>query len=311
MATTRLFIGELSPGDYRARISQPGYDASNPSLPRERLQFDTSWPFAGNIHAIIAVPGGPSAPPSPNTVMFPALPFVPAVQVVVASQNTLTTDFNRRRIELGRVYGVNGPSSPIRWTAYSNRVVITRDKPLIYNQPAQISCFLIIVWRVPARLLSNEGVGTARMLIGKRGASYGIYSSRSGEDVRTCQASMLTFSSDDVPLQIKATVFGERLGQQDNANTTTATVLELFYPDVGYAPLVLAFMSVADKNGSNLYMLPWDRLQRMNSEWNWVSGGYNPAATFTHLGVGHVSEERSIRFSIIVFAIPFDDVVPT
>lgn len=47
----RVVLGQYAPGDYRLRVSRPGYDASG-TLPRAALAFDSSLGEVWGIHQV-------------------------------------------------------------------------------------------------------------------------------------------------------------------------------------------------------------------------------------------------------------------
>lgn len=196
MATTRLFMGDMGGGDFRARISKPGYDAAAPTLPHDKLLFDSSWAFIGKPHVIGKTTL--TASQTSKTIVFPALPYIPAVygSIYYTSNVPLVEGYPqpansiRIRTTLGHTY------DELTFLATQDSVTITR--------PAASGFALKVyyaVFRIPMKEIDLSGSQTGnvpRMLIGKRNANYGLYVSQPGFNVETCPESRLVFNSDNV-----------------------------------------------------------------------------------------------------------------
>ncbi|MCX5570625.1 hypothetical protein [Kaistia nematophila] len=262
VATPRLFAGQLSPGDWRARVSKPGFDASDPSLTRDRLDFDTAWPFAGNIHAvasrrIIGINASQSPGPdnsSPLQIFFPALPYVPCVKVFLSSPDG-STIWWREDI---------GPLAPgagsLTYEAYNDRVVI-------YSQSGQFRFnhyLCAIVFKIPARdldIVGDDPHPLARMMMGKRGNEYGLYVSRPGFDVETCSKAQMVFSSDDDFSVINKTYApaSSRKGAADSPTDNVYTDIDFTYEWKGYYPIIFFFGTFNGAQNDQIYTLPSDK----------------------------------------------------
>jgi hypothetical protein len=286
-STPRLFAGQLTPGDYRARISKPGQDASDPNLPRDKLDFDTAWPFAGNIytvaseriHAITAnqTPGAKNL--SPRTLYFPALPYVPCVKVLLSNPDG-------KLIYWREDIGPNAPGTgTLTYEVFNDRVVI-------YAQSGQFRFdhyVTAVVFKIPARdlgVVGNDPHPLARLMMGKRGSDYGLYASRPGFDVRTCAKSQMTFSSDDNFTVINATFSPQnsRKGVASSATDNVYTVVPFPYTWKGYYPIMFFFGTFNGAQNDQIYTLPSDK------EVNTWGGAYPMSGFITSPspGVGEV-----------------------
>lgn len=258
----RLFVGQLTPGDFRARISKAGHNADDPTLSRDKLQMDSAWPFAGNIHKVMVItPGLSGQISSPRTAIFPELPYVPMVLVLKGHQNSNYSD--RRLI----AYGPVGPShdQQISHRAYTDRVVVTfPDGPYgVIPQSPGLPRFndgylIVIVFKIPARLLSTptEPKPLPRMVIGKRGVNFGLYVSRPGINVETCSPDWMTFNSDDAPVEVSTTQTGNRLGASSSIGDGVTTDINVSFVWKVYFPIVLMFVTKALNASNQWYYLP-------------------------------------------------------
>lgn len=260
VATRRLFAGALSPGDYRARVSKPGFDASDPNLTRDKLDFDTAWPFAGNIHALasyrsIGVLANQSPKtPHPLTITFPALPYVPCVKILLSNTDG-SLIYWREDI------GTNAPGAgSLTYEAYNDRVVI-------YAQSGQFRFdryISVIVFKIPARdlnIVGNDPHPLPRMMMGKRGADYGLYVSRPGFNVETCSKAQMAFSSDDDFTVINATFSpaSSRKGAADSPTANVTTDVNFTYVWKGYYPIIFFFGTFNGAQNDQIYTLPSDK----------------------------------------------------
>ncbi|MFI5409146.1 hypothetical protein [Kaistia sp. UC242_56] len=306
VATRRLFAGALTPGDYRARISKPGFDASDPNLGRENIDLDTAWPFAGNIHAVasyrsqqVAANQNPTTP-HPVTINFPALPFVPCVKIFISGTNGQVINW---RIDVGP----NAPGAgSLTYEAFNNRVVV-------YAQSGQFRggyYITAVVFKIPARdlgIIGNDPHPLARMMMGKRGSDYGLYVSRPGFDVRTCSKAQMAFSSDDTYAVVNATYApaSSRKGVADSPTANVYTVLNFTYTWKGYYPIIFFFGTFNAAANDQLYTLPSDK------EVNTYGGAYPMSGFITSPspGAGEVwirrwGNEAWGNVSIIVLDVP-------
>ncbi|MCX5579459.1 hypothetical protein [Kaistia terrae] len=306
----RLFAGQLSPGDFRARISKPDQDASDPNLGREHIDFDTAWPFAGNIHAVVkqringinANQTPDAANLSPRTIYFSALPYVPCVKIFLSAPDGSSITWRED-------VGPNAPGAgSLTYEAFNDRVVI-------YSQSGQFrfnNLVCAVVFKIPARdlgIVGNDPHPLARMLMGKRGDDYGLYASRPGFDVRTCSKAQMIFSSDDEFTVINGTDSNSVKGTAKTATDNTFTTIHFSYDWKGYIPIVLFFCTFDGSAGlGRNYVLPADR------EINTWGGAY-PASgfiTFPSPGVGMVSLRRIGELSTIYYSlIVLDEPLPT
>lgn len=301
----RLFAGALTPGNWRARISKPGRDASNPSLPRDQLDFDTAWPFAGNIHAVVSrrtvqvLANQSPVTLSPQTLNFPALPYVPAVKVFAS---TYAGDVITWLSPVGNSVQ-RGPGG-YTYEAFTNNVKI------YWPGDVRGGTYLVaVIFKIPARDIGIVGTDPrplARMMMGKRGSDYGLYASRPGFDVRTCAKSQMIFSSDDTYVNVNATISGSVQGTASTPTDNTTTTINFNYTWRGYNPIIFFFCTFDGvSNVGRTYVLPADK------EINTFGGAY-PAygeIVFTSPGVGQVrlrriGSEGRIYYSIIVLDIP-------
>ena len=198
--TTRLFIGDLGGGDYRARISKPGFDAGNSALDKKNLLFDSAWAFTGKVHAI----GQFISTTASKTVSFPELPYIPAVYATIYRTHAdAPAAENNNDFYLGPPPGfveieIKQNDNKLRVVATNNSLTFTK---LSFLAGTKYRVYYI-VFRIPLKDTSVDGSATQnvpRMLIGKRDANYGLYVSQPGYDVLTCPAKRLIFSTDDVP----------------------------------------------------------------------------------------------------------------
>lgn len=256
----RLFAGELTPGNFRARISKPGKNAADPNLGREHLDFDSAWPFAGNIHAVVSKRIiGVNASQNPNTyspvtLTFPALPYVPCVKIFLSSPDG-------KSITWREDVGVNAPGAgSLTYEAYNDRVVI-------YCQSGQFrfnNYLTAVVFKIPARdlgVVGNDPRPLARLMMGKRGSEYGLYASRPGFDVRTCAKSQMTFSSDDNFTVINNTFAptSSRKGAASSPTDNVTTDINFTYPWKGYYPIIFFFGTFNYSQNDQIYTLPSDK----------------------------------------------------
>jgi hypothetical protein len=306
----RLFAGELTPGDFRARISKPNQDASDPNLPRDQVDFDTAWPFAGNIHAVVkekiiginASQSPGAANISPRTIYFPALPYVPCVKIFLSAPNGSSITWRED-------VGPNAPGAgSLTYEAFNDRVVI-------YSQSGQFrfsNLVCAVVFKIPARdlgIIGNDPHPLARLMMGKRGSDFGLYASRPGVDVRYCDKSQLTFSSDDNFTVINGSKSNAVTGTAETATDNTLTTFSFSYDWKGYNPIVLFFCTFDGSAGlGRNYVLPADR------EINTWGAGY-PASgyiNFTSPGVATVSLRRIGKLATIFYSvIVLDHALPT
>lgn len=258
----RLFAGALSPGDYRARVSKPGYNASDPNLTRDKLDFDTAWPFAGNIHAVASEriqginasqsPG--AANTSPRVLTFPALPYVPCVKVFLSNPDG-SLIYWREDI---------GPNAP---GAGSLTYEVTNDRVVVYAQSGQFRFnhyVCAVVFKIPARdigIVGNDPHPLPRMMMGKRGSDYGLYVSRPGFNVETCSKAQMTFSSDDDFTVINATFSpaSSRKGAADSPTDNVTTDINFTYTWKGYYPIIFFFGTFNGAQNDQIYTLPSDK----------------------------------------------------
>lgn len=303
--TPRLFAGQLSPGDFRARISKPGQDASDPNLPRDQLDFDTAWPFAGNIHAVVSVrtvqvlANQNPVTLSPQTLNFPTLPYVPVVKVF-ASNYAGTSIIWLSPVSTSTVPGPGGYS----YEAFTDHVKI--------YWPGQMRggvYITAVVFKIPARdigIVGGDPHPLARMMMGKRGPDYGLYASRPGFDVRTCAKSQMTFSSDDTYVTVNSTISSSVQGTAESPTDNTQTNINFSYTWRGYVPIIFFFCTYDGTAGlGRAYVLPADK------EINTLGPAYPSwgEIIFPSNGTGRVQLRRigvnaRIYYSIIVLDIP-------
>lgn len=280
----RLFAGQLSPGDWRARVSKPGFDASDPLLARDKLDFDTAWPFAGNIHAVISYrpPNPPSGSgfetvPNPKTLFFPELPYVPCVKCFLLNRNAN-----------GYLYWIEPTLRTVTYQAYKDRL----DLYTIGTNNIGV-IMVAVVFKIPARDIDALGTDPhplARLMMGKRGADYGLYASRPGFDVRTCSKAQMSFSSDDTFTVINNT-FSPASSQKGVADTPTDNVfteINFTYTWKGYFPIVFFFATFNTTLNDQIYTLPTDKVV------NTWGGSYpmDGSIALTSSGTGKISIRR-------------------
>jgi hypothetical protein len=249
--SARMFVGDLGGGDYRARISKEGFDAADPDLPGENLLFDSSWPFVGKIHVAGFLRYSVDANyPTGMEVSFPELPYIPAVFAADYSKLSGTQG--------GRPAIMMGDSS--RWRS---SVVVHNDRLVVDANDTGSGIggggLYYVVFRHPlVDVDTSEQVSppVPRMLIGKRGADYGFYTSRPGYDVETCSDLQMLFSTDDPPdcdvyigYRWESDDYG---GLPDTLEETTA------YTSQGFTPAIIGMGAV---DGNETLVLP---LWRMN-----------------------------------------------
>lgn len=300
----RLFAGELAPGDFRARISKPGHDASDPNLPRDQVDFDTAWPFAGNIHAVVSLrtvqvlANQNPVTLSPQTLSFPALPYVPAVKCFLSNYTGTQITF-LEPISTSTVAGPGGLS----YEAFPDQVKV------YWNGQMRFAHYLVVVvFKIPARdigVVGNDPHPLARMMMGKRGSDYGLYASRPGFDVRTCSKAQMIFSSDDTFTVVNSTISSSVQGTAESPTDNGYTPINFTYAWKGYNPILFFFCTFRRTNGYSTYTLPADK------EINTYGTAYPLYGyiTFTSPGVGQVQLRRlgnqaRIYYSIIVLDIP-------
>lgn len=76
--TNRTLVGDFGGGDYRIRMSKPGFDVTA-ALDPERLAFDSAWKDGGIVYrtGTVAVPGGPFQEAAYSFgETLPSIPFV-------------------------------------------------------------------------------------------------------------------------------------------------------------------------------------------------------------------------------------------
>ncbi|MBZ9600763.1 hypothetical protein [Phyllobacterium chamaecytisi] len=90
----RTLIGDFGSGDYRLRVSKPGFDVTA-ALDRERLAFDSSWPDAAVVYktGIINVTSSPVTVPFGETL--PTVPFCVVFRVIDANNYMMGQTFNQ------------------------------------------------------------------------------------------------------------------------------------------------------------------------------------------------------------------------
>jgi hypothetical protein len=302
--TPRLFAGQLTPGDFRARISKPGQDASDPDLPRDQLDFDTAWPFAGNIHKVCKLRSYPrnvsqeTVIDNPTRLDFPELPYVPVVKCFLSGPDGSWCYWRHEQS--------NYSTGTISWE-------VRKDHVLFYSQgPIRQGAWLVaVVFKIPARDIGIVGGAPhplARMMMGRRGSEYGLYASRPGFDVRTCEKDQMTFSSDDKFTTENNTITGSVEGRADSPTDNFFTPIDFTYEWKGYYPIILFFCTLNLTGTNQTYILPSDK------QINTMGGAYPAWGTINHLspGVGQVQMWRlkkgyRIYWSIIVL----DEPVPT
>jgi hypothetical protein len=300
----RLFMGQISPGDWRARISKFGQDASDPNLPNSQLDFDTAWPFAGNIHFVAKhrsearnVSQG-TVIPNPMRFDFPELPYVPVVKCFLSGPDGSWSYWRHEQS--------NYSTGTISWEA-------RRDHVLFYSQGPirQAAWMVVVVFKIPSRdlnIIGDDPHPLARLMMGKRGSEYGLYASRPGFDVRTCSKAQMTFSSDDTFINVNATITGGKQGAADSPTSNNFTAIDFSYTWKGYYPIILFFCTMALTGGNQTYALPSDK------QVNTYGGAYPAWGTIQTLspGVGQAQLYRignlfHMYYSIIVLDYP----VPT
>lgn len=301
----RLFMGQLTPGDFRARISKDGHNADDPALSRDNLQMDSAWPFAGNLHKVaILTPGLSATVNSPGTVYFPELAYVPMIQVLKGQ----ITDLNNERWIFYGPVGTNFDQQ-ISFSAYADRVVIDFDGPYRPGRPFYL---VVLVYKIPARLLAavSSPRPLPRMMIGKRGANYGLYVSRPGENVITCAPEMLTFNSDDAPAEVSTTQSGTLMGTSSTVGDGALTRINVNYVWKGYFPIVLMFVTKALNASNQWYYLPTDKPISTNSYGENVRGIIAIRNNGTiELPLRYVSTATRIYWSCIVIDYPLPNPV--
>jgi hypothetical protein len=256
----RLFAGELAPGDFRARISKPGQDASDPNLPRDQVDLDTAWPFAGNIHFVAkfrtvqVLANQNPVTLSPQTIVFPALPYVPVVKCFLCnSTGTQIIWLNPVSTNV-----VAGPGT-ITWETFADHVKVYWPGQMRFGY-----WIVAVVFKIPARdigIVGGDPHPLARMMMGRRGSEYGLYASRPGFDVRWCAKSQMIFSSDDEMTVVNDT-FSPPDGVPGTAGTptdNTQTVVNFSYDWKGYNPIIFFFCTFRRTGGYSTYTLPPDK----------------------------------------------------
>lgn len=241
---TRIFAGKMGT-TYRIRIAQKGFNAADPALPLSHLQFDSAWPFSATIHAY-----GWTHPPSgsttgPTSFKFGTLPYVPLVYVCPyfggsSSQYELTGFYGN---------GMNGIVVTQNSVIYGPR---RRTTGALVDDPLNM---LVIVFRTPALNVVNTGLVAAnapRMLIGRRGASFGTYVSRPKFDVTTCPEGALLFSTDRTLAQIRWASHGDMnsglVSGEYHADKTVAI------PDQGFIPLAIGYVTPRQRPFNNFVL---------------------------------------------------------
>jgi hypothetical protein len=301
----RLFAGELSPGDFRARISKPGQDASDPDLPRDQVDFDTAWPFAGNIHAVVSVrtvqvlANQSPVTLSPQTLSFPALPYVPVVKVFASNYAGTSIIWLTPISSLVQV-GPGGYS----YEAFADEVKI------YWRGDMRGGVYLTaVVFKIPARdigIVGDDPHPLARLMMGKRGTDYGLYASRPGFDVRTCSKAQMIFSSDDTYQNVNSTISSSVQGTAETPTDNTQTTFNFSFTWRGYIPIVFFFCTFDGTAGiGRTYTLPADK------EINTFGASF-PAwgnIDFPSNGVGRavlrrIGQLARIYYSIIVLDVP-------
>lgn len=284
--TPRLFAGALSPGDYRARVSKPGFDASDPNLTRDKLDFDTAWPFAGNIHAVVSVRSysrnvsQPTVIPNPQRINFPALPYVPVIKCFASRPAGDQI--------LWCYQGTNVTMGTITWEAYKDHV------DFYTSGEVRIDCYMVVVvFKIPARdldILGNDPHPLPRMMMGKRGTDYGLYVSRPGFNVETCSKAQMIFSSDDTFSVVNKTFApaSSRKGAADSPTANVTTNIDFTYEWKGYYPIIFFFGTFNGAQNDQIYTLPSDKVV------NTYGAAYPMWATIISLspGVGQVQIRR-------------------
>lgn len=96
--TNRTLIGDFGGGDYRIRVSKPGYDVTA-ALQPEQLAFDSAWKDGGVVYSTgtASVFGGDSSNgPSPTSLSFgetlPEIPFVLSWRKLSATESQMGAD---------------------------------------------------------------------------------------------------------------------------------------------------------------------------------------------------------------------------
>lgn len=298
---TRLFAGELTPGDWRARISREGVDAADPYIPRSDLYFDSAWPFAGNIHAVVYADGQFD---SPKILNFPELPFVPVVFVRAVSKSGT---------DVGLITFYNDNFSTLYPIVYNDHVdvqfVDSINGPTGNGESGITSnlALMAVIFRIPARpeiAIGEDPAPRARMLIGKRGTSFGLYSSRPGYDVRTCPDSVLAFNSDAIPITVNATIEGQAQGGSSSPTDNNGNDIDIHYTYKGYKPLILLFLTVQSDN--DWYQLPFDK--PVAPSWGYVNGRVvalsSPDLGTATIHLVGISTSVNFRYSVIVLDLP-------
>ncbi len=137
--TNRTLIGDFGGGDYRIRVSKPGFDVTA-ALDPERLAFDSAWKDGAVIYAIgsVVYPGGQTSYVEvPFGETMPNIPFVYAWRYDSGTSLTicdvLTIDTNYRSYITPvasetslRFYGALRNSGNTAYQAYTAGYIILR-----------------------------------------------------------------------------------------------------------------------------------------------------------------------------------------
>lgn len=239
---TRLFLGELTPGDFRIRIAKPGFNAADPALKPSSLQWDSAWQYSGTIHINgLAVKGAKSA-------VFPKLPYVPMVHVCPVSgifNNTVAfydpPNIGGKSKNIGRAVHYQGAGFNF------DNMVVSRSA-ISWAGPATQTMMGYTVFRIPALSvdLSGKKANAERMVIGQRGGSFGAYVSRPGYSALGDEGNLI-FSTDRVLPSIKQAIFLRATGRNATLVATNGQADALNpIADQGFIPQVLIFFGDAD-----------------------------------------------------------------
>lgn len=136
----RVLIGDFGGGDYRVRMSKPGFDVTA-ALDPERLAFDSAWKDAAVVYAIgsISYPGGSTAYVEvPFGETMPNIPFVYAwkynsgTDIIASDVLTSSTTYRSYLIATVsqtslRFYGAKRNGSNTAFDAYTAGYIILRS----------------------------------------------------------------------------------------------------------------------------------------------------------------------------------------
>lgn len=237
---------------------------------------------------------------NPFEFTFPALPYVPCVKCFLVNP----VAFPQASTDISWVQQY---VQTITYECFKDRLKFYTLGSNTYD-----TLMVVVVFKIPARdidVVGNDPYPLARMLMGKRGNDFGLYSSRPGFDVRTCSKAQMAFSSDDTFITINGTLSNWIKGVATSPTDNVYTEIGFNYPWKGYKPIALFFCTISQtaNNENQIYHLPSDRVVN-----TWGSG--YPADGYVRFrddqpGVGRVYLRRIgnnfwLNYSIIILDHP-------